>query len=350
MQNLDSTEENPLLAGMTQPKGLRYLFGTWSGRILLINGLVFLYICYLSGNIFTPDTTTLLALGAKDSVKLAQGELWRLIAPIFIHVGVIHFAFNSYFLYVVGFQLERLLGGPWFLAIYLISGIAGNIASATFSVNMSAGASSSLFGLLGAGFLLERTIGTHIKKLTGRRPRNRAYAMTVVINLGFGLLIPFIDNSAHIGGLVGGVLLTAAMINLRPNNLHKRVPALGISLLLILTLICCGGIYASTSPQLVINRLVIAGDSSDDSGQKIYHYSQALALDPDIATIRIKRARALFAEGTPNYAFNDLRAVIIKGSHDVELTKFAEELDRKGQHAEAWELRQMLAHHIESQR
>ena len=350
MQNLDPTKEGPLLPGMVQPKGLRYLFGTWSGRILIINGLVFLYICYLSGSVFTPDTTTLLALGAKDSVKLAQGELWRLIAPIFIHVGVIHFAFNSYFLYVVGFQLERLLGGPWFLAIYLISGIAGNIASATFSVNMSAGASSSLFGLLGAGFILERTIGTRIKKVTGRRPRNRAYAMTVVINSGLGLLIPFIDNSAHIGGLVAGVLLTAAMINLRPNNLHKRAPSLGIAILLLLTSICCCGIYVSTSQQLVMNRLITAGDKSDDTDQKIYYYSQALALDQDIATVRIKRARALFAESKANYAFNDLRVVIIQGGHEAELTKFAEELDRQGLHAEAWELRQMLAHITESLR
>ena len=214
---------------------------------------------------------------------------------------------------------------------------------------MSAGASSSLFGLLGAGFLLERTIGTHIKKLTGIRPRNRAYMMTVLINLGLGLMIPFIDNSAHIGGLLAGFLITYAMINIRPNNLRPRNFTLGFIALTALGLIGGVGIYLSASTSLVLSRIAAAGDRADDPEEKIFRYSQALLLNPEEADVRLKRARIFFAEGSDNYAFNDIRVVIAKGASDLQILKFADEMDHQGKVSTAWEIRQMLSHSHENQ-
>ena len=186
---LDQPIPATALPVVAQPKGTRYWLGTWSGRILLINALVFVYTCVRTRSVFLPDTETLLLIGAKDPVSLALGEYWRLVTPMFIHIGILHFLVNSYMLYVIGYQLERILGGTWFVAVYLAAGIAGNISSAVFSVNLSAGASGALFGLLGTGFFLERTIGRRMQEVTGHRPRNRAYAMTVALNLGFGLLV-----------------------------------------------------------------------------------------------------------------------------------------------------------------
>ncbi|MEN9835289.1 MAG: hypothetical protein RL011_1482 [Pseudomonadota bacterium] len=344
MVDQDSIEDGPILPAVAQPTGLKYLFGTWSGRILLINFLVFCVICGLSDSIFSPDMETLLRLGAKDPVKLAEGQYWRLITPMFLHVGIVHFGFNSYFLYIVGYQIERLIGASWFVLVYLLSGVGGNLASAAFSVNMSAGASSALFGLLGAGFLLERTVGSRIKQLTGRRPRNRAYAMTLLINLGLGLLIPFIDNSAHIGGLVTGCLLTAAMINLRPNNLHKVNRSVGCLLILTFAALVSIGAYMATNTNLVHHRLTSAASAALDEVEKIFRYSQAIALEPWDWESRLKRARLYINQGAMNYAFNDLRAVISLGEHQDALKAFIDELDQSGHIDQAWEIRQMLSH------
>ena len=332
------------MSAVEMPKGLRYLFGTWSGRILLLNTLVFLFICFYTHSIMLPDSAALTLLGAKDTVAIAQGEFWRFLTPIFLHIGVVHFAFNSYFLYAVGYQLERLLGAPWFIAIYLLAGIAGNLASAAFSVTMSAGASSSLFGLLGAGLFLERTIGTHIKAQTGRRPKQRAYLMTVAVNLGFGLLMPFIDNSAHLGGLTAGLILTAAMVNLRPNQLQPRRPLVGYSLLITLGLTAAGLGYYSMTPRLVVHRLEVAGDRASDPTEQAYLYSQALALSPDANAIILKHIRIFFSIKRFSPAFNDVRVLISRGEQLKELGTLADDLDLQGHQAESWELRRMLAH------
>jgi rhomboid protease GluP len=339
----DEYSEMPL-PPVRQPKGLSYFFGTWSGRILLINLAVFVYLCVRTGSLFLPDTDTLLQIGAKDPVQLAQGQFWRLITPIFIHIGIIHFAFNSYFLYVVGYQIEKVLGGAWFVGIYLASGLAGNIASSVFSVNLSAGASSSLFGLLGAGLFLERTIGRRIMEVTGRRPRNRAYLVTVLINLAFGALVPFIDNSAHVGGLLAGTALTFAMVNLKANNLQPRHQRTGWAAVGGLTLLCVIGGYFGSAPRYVEARLIRAGDTAGDSEERIFQYTRAIAVDPSSIDAHLKRARELFAGGEANLAMHDVRAILAHGGEDLLVEQLADEQAAKGRMAEAWQIRRLVAH------
>lgn len=344
MEDQGEVSNQPILPYVRQPKGLAYLFGSWSGRLLLVNSLVFVYLAIRSGSLFVPDTETLLALGAKDPVKLANGEIWRLLAPIFIHIGIVHFGFNSYFLYAIGYQIERILGGAWFLFIYLASGVAGNIASALFSVNLSAGASSSLFGLLGAGLFLERFIGRRIKEATGRRPANRAYLMTVVINLGFGFVVPFIDNAAHLGGLAAGTILTLSMINLRPNRLQRRRVAIGVTALALFFGFCAVGTSLSTSKSFAGRKFVEAAEKAKDVDEKIYHYSQALEINPRDAGLRLKRASAFFATGESAYALQDVRTILAETSDfNADLDFLAKELEDKGRSNDAWELRRLLS-------
>lgn len=331
----------PLVA---PPRGVKFWLGTWSGRILLINAAVFLYTCLRTRSLFLPDTETLLGIGAKDPVGLAKGEYWRLVTPMFIHIGVLHFAVNSYMLYVIGYQLERILGGAWYLAVYLAAGIAGNVASAVFSVNLSAGASGAIFGLLGAGFFLERTIGKRMLEVTGQRPRNRAYAMTVAINLAFGFLVPFIDNSAHLGGLVTGTLMTLAMINIRPNNLQVPRRGAGFAILALLVVAAGVGTYFGTSKDYLYRRAEAAADRAEDQEERIYHYTQAIEIMPDDAVLRLKRARLLFFANEAQYAFHDLRVVVEQGKLKDELEALALELEKKNKVQEAWQIRRLAAH------
>jgi len=165
--------------------------------ILGINILVFL------ADIATNQMLT--QLGAKYNPGIIQGEYWRFITPMFLHAGFIHIAANSYFLYIVGPQVERAFGHFRFLAIYFLSGFAASIASFTFGHNsVSVGASGALFGLIGA---LLPLIYRNRNVLANSGRRIGSILQVIIINLILGFAIPYIDYWAHIGGLIGGLAL-----------------------------------------------------------------------------------------------------------------------------------------------
>jgi rhomboid protease GluP len=157
----------------------------------------------LSGFIFNIDWPA--QLGLKINQAIAQGQIWRLVTPMFLHGSILHIAFNMYALYIFGPSLERYFGRARFLALYGLSGFAGNVASLMFSTANSLGSSTAIFGLLGAqGVFIYQN-----RELLGqgaRRALNNIISIAA-INLIIGLS-PQIDNWGHIGGLVGGSLFT----------------------------------------------------------------------------------------------------------------------------------------------
>ncbi|MEK5081414.1 rhomboid protease YqgP [Bacillus sp. FSL H8-0515] len=164
------------------------------------------------------NTETLVAFGAKENSLIAAGEWWRLLTPIVLHIGIAHLAFNTLALWSVGTAVERMYGSGRFLLIYLAAGITGSIASFVFSPYPSAGASGAIFGCLGALLYVAlsnrkmflRTIGTNI-------------IVIIIINLGFGFAVSNIDNSGHIGGLIGGFFAAAAVGLPKAGALGKRL-------------------------------------------------------------------------------------------------------------------------------
>lgn len=145
------------------------------------------------------------ALGMKANDEILQGQLWRLFTPMFLHSSssLLHIAFNMYALFILGPQLERFYGHSRFLMLYLLGGFAGNVASFLLSPEYSLGASTAIFGLIGAqGVFLYR----HRKMFGGMAQRALVNIITVaVVNLIIGLS-PGIDNWGHVGGLLGGTL------------------------------------------------------------------------------------------------------------------------------------------------
>jgi rhomboid protease GluP len=145
----------------------------------------------------------LAAWGMKVNELIAQGEYWRLITPMFLHGSILHLGFNMYALFIFGPGLERHFGHARFLALYLLSGFAGNVASMIFSGAPSLGSSTAIFGLFGAqAVFLYRN-----RAMFGgsaRQALNNIITLAV-INLVIGLS-PRIDNWGHLGGLVGGTL------------------------------------------------------------------------------------------------------------------------------------------------
>ncbi len=145
-----------------------------------------------------------LSLGALVPALVAQGEAWRLVTSAFLHSGFIHLALNMLSLYFLGSFAEVTFGRSRFLALYLISGIAGGLAYLYFgSFNAPAvGASGAIFGLLGGvfGFAIRR--GT----FSTRDPVISQLLLLTGINLFLGATIPGVSNTAHIGGLLGGLV------------------------------------------------------------------------------------------------------------------------------------------------
>jgi len=145
----------------------------------------------------------LIAYGAKVNSLILQGQLWRFITPVFLHVSLTHIAFNMYALFVIGRDLERHYGHTRFAVLYFLGAFAGNVASFWMSAKPSAGASTALFALIAAqGVFIYQN-----RKIFGSQSARMLsnVILVVVINLALGLS-PGIDNWGHLGGLVGGTI------------------------------------------------------------------------------------------------------------------------------------------------
>jgi len=143
--------------------------------------------------------------GIKNNDLILQGQVWRLLTPIFLHGSILHIAFNMYALFYIGAMLERFYGRSRYFGLFMLSGFAGNVISFMFSSYQSLGSSTSIFGLLGAeGVLIYQN-----REIFGPIAR-RALSQVVIIavvNLIIGLTPGSgIDNWGHIGGLIGGTL------------------------------------------------------------------------------------------------------------------------------------------------
>jgi membrane associated rhomboid family serine protease len=163
---------------------------------------------------------------------VSHGDWWRLVTTMFLHANLIHIAFNMWALWVIGTPVEQYLGRARYLGLYFVSGLAGS-AGALVQAPAGLGASGAVFGVLGAMLILEWQI-------TGRLAGN---AMTwIVINLAIGFLYSNsnISTGAHIGGLIGGILITLAYAHWRGGR--AQYGQLGLSGVLGLIAVAAGSI------------------------------------------------------------------------------------------------------------
>ena len=197
---------------------LEFLHAVWSRRtpftyfFLGLNLLIFVLMALAGGS----SNETLMAFGVKANGEIARGQWWRFVTPIFIHIGMLHIFFNSYALWIVGPQVEKLYGSARFVILYVLTGVAGVIGSYFYHPEtISAGASGAIFGLFGVllvfGIRYRSAIPPFFKRAVGT-----GVLPVIVINLIIGFTIPQIDNSAHIGGLLAGAALAAIIPFQRP--------------------------------------------------------------------------------------------------------------------------------------
>lgn len=170
----------------------------------------------------TTDNWTLLRFGANYApLTVGAGEWWRLLGAAFLHIGYIHILVNMYSLYAVGPTLEKFLGNLRYLGVYAVSALAGSLASAHFGGgHISAGASGAIFGLLGSTVVLGVKYKEQIPKPV-QQSMVRGMLPAIVYNLLFGFSRAGIDNSAHLGGLVAGAVITLLV---KPRLVRPQLP------------------------------------------------------------------------------------------------------------------------------
>ena len=194
--NAKTVEDNKVFTKIFEPKKMII-----TPILIALCVLVFISM-YIWGN-GSENTITLLLFGANFRPLVQAGEIWRLATSMFLHIGIIHLVVNMYSLYIIGKQLESFLGRWKFLIVYLGSGILGSFLSVVVHSSISAGASGAIFGLLGSLLYF----GYHYRLYLGTVLRTQIIPV-IIINLLIGFMVPGIDNFCHIGGLVGGYLLT----------------------------------------------------------------------------------------------------------------------------------------------
>jgi rhomboid protease GluP len=143
-------------------------------------------------------------LGALIPRLVFEGQWWRIVTPIFLHIGLWHFLLNSYALFILCPPIEKIIGSFKFLALYLIAGICGNVLSVFMLPNaLSAGASGALFGIIGACFGLNYRYRLFHSSLM--QQLILLLVLNVIISLTPGLNI---NIWAHLGGLISGFLFS----------------------------------------------------------------------------------------------------------------------------------------------
>lgn len=187
-----------------------------------INLIVFLLMVLAGFSLFPSEITrltdqrVLIEFGAKVNTLIQAGEVWRLLTSTFIHIGIIHLAFNLYALWALGPLTEESLGHRPFFMIYILGGLGGSIASYLLTSALSAGASGAIFALLGALLYYSYKRPALWKSGLGMN-----LVVVILVNFGFGLVQPGIDNFAHLGGFITGTI--ACILLSRKSKVTKNI-------------------------------------------------------------------------------------------------------------------------------
>jgi membrane associated rhomboid family serine protease len=162
------------------------------------------------------NVAVLVRMGANVSARVKGGEYYRLLSSVFLHAGLMHVFFNTYVLFALGGFFNRIFGDAKFLTVFFASGLCGSLSSVFLGKSaVSVGASGAIWGLFGSSLALAFFKTSLLPEMVRLRLR-RVTFINLLINLGISFL-PMIDMWAHIGGGIGGFLVSLLII-FRPKN------------------------------------------------------------------------------------------------------------------------------------
>lgn len=218
--------------------------------ILIVIMIIMFFIEILFSALY--NDKAIIFLGAKWNEGITNGEYWRFITCTFLHGSFIHLFLNVFAIYIFGQEVESLFGNFRFLLTYLISSWGASLTSYVFSNEIAIGASGAVFGIIASlvvFFYKQR------EKVSGANLRYKSMYTLIIINLVFGFFLPRIDNAAHIGGTISGLVSSyfiSPEYKIQTNETMQRsyvIKELNISRLIagtfFITLILCLLTYAS---------------------------------------------------------------------------------------------------------
>lgn len=187
--------------------------------LVVINVLLF-FVMTLAGAI--GDNWKMVEWGAMFTPFIKENhEFYRLFTAMFLHFDVAHLTGNMIILIALGDNLERALGKMRYLILYLMSGLGASVCSCLYNeiigdIGVSAGASGAIFGVIGALFCTALINKGKLEDVTAPR-----LGMMIVYILYTGFTTPHIDNAAHIGGLLTGMIL-AGVLRIRMKHIGRE--------------------------------------------------------------------------------------------------------------------------------
>src|ERR1017187_5327728 len=238
-----------------------------------INCLVFLVMVAHHVSVGNPTSDQLLYWGADNAGNvLLQGQWWRIVTAMFVHVGILHLATNMWCLWTLGLLAEPLMGSTGVLAVYILTGAAGNLLSTLVNwvtyhdaggvagaglFPVGAGASGAVFGIAGALIVLLKSHRLPVPPQELKRLR-KSVIYFAVLNLVLGLSISFgtrvigsgisIDNMAHVGGCACGFLFAAPLVPRIGSPKELFVVRLRIAIVMVVGVLVLFGFYLAQLP------------------------------------------------------------------------------------------------------
>jgi membrane associated rhomboid family serine protease/Flp pilus assembly protein TadD len=279
--------------------------------IIIINLIIFAAMIVSGVSPFNPKTEQLLMWGADYGPGAFNGKWWLLLTCVFVHIGAMHLALNMWCLWSLGRLAERMFGNWTFLALYLFSGLGGSIASVWWNPTVvSAGASGAIFGVAGGVIALWLLGKSSFPRAVVKQNLTGVLAFTIY-NLFYGFFNRGIDNAAHLGGLVAGLALGAALqMQLTRTEGASRLRAAlaysGVSLALLLGI---GAAYKSNRPFIKIETANMYFEAGDFD-QAIVNYKEALEINPYLAEARHDLGLAYMRKGLHDEALSAFKQTI----------------------------------------
>ncbi len=234
-----------------------------------INCAVFLAMVARGSSFWMPTLDQLMFWGAdRPNNVLVYGEWWRIVTAMFVHVGILHLATNMWCLWNLGLLAEPLMGSFGLFAAYILTGAAGNLLSTFYNwvrpihdasgapyFQAGAGASGAVFGIAGALIVLLKSRMLPVPPLEVKKLR-KSVIYFAAINLVIGLSINFgsgftgveVDNSAHIGGFLCGLLFAAPMVPRIGSPRSEFQLKLRLTVALVVLLLVLFGFYVAHIP------------------------------------------------------------------------------------------------------
>lgn len=272
-------------------------YATW---LLIIINIILWILMEFRGN--SHSSQTLVQFGAKVGPLVWQGEFWRLITPVFLHIGLFHLISNCVIIYILGTILEALIGRWRLLFIYLFSGLVGNLLSLHFSPFLSAGASSGVFGILGAlvayGLLYKQAIPRNFYKVIV------IYLLPFILyNFALGIWYSQTDNYAHLGGLLGGILISGLLSVEFPKPARKK-PRWAYAIFLALAFSLLYMFCMQSYPQAYRVYYYVMGETQildDRVVEAITYLERSIEVDPDYENAHILLGKLYYRLGQARF-------------------------------------------------